>query len=236
MVFLHGWGGSRESLRELARLFEHTHQVHLLDLPGFGASPIPPEGWGTQEYAALVESYLSARLSGRAILVGHSFGGRIGVRIAGRRVVPIRALALIGVPGLPASPWTRGALRRRGVRLLRACLRLVAPVTGSGPLAWHSRRFGSRDFQAAGDLRGVLVRTVAEDLTPLVTAIECPVLLLYGSADTETPPWLARRYAALLGARATCHVLPHKDHFPFTGTGAHLCGALLRRWLVACGG
>ena len=39
IVFMHGWGGDRNSLRAIGVLFRPTHAVHLLDLPGFGKSP-----------------------------------------------------------------------------------------------------------------------------------------------------------------------------------------------------
>ncbi|PYR37731.1 MAG: hypothetical protein DMF90_05830, partial [Acidobacteria bacterium] len=61
----------------------------------------------------------------------------------------------------------------------------------------------------------------------------CPVLLLWGTSDTETPVWLAHRYKSLMGERATLDVLPHKDHHLQTGTGAHLCGFRIRQWLIA---
>ena len=57
------------------------------------------------------------------------------------------------------------------------------------------------------------------------------MLLLWGTDDTETPPWLALRYAALMDGRATIDVLPHKDHHLYAGTGAHLCALKIRSWL-----
>ncbi len=50
-------------------------------------------------------------------------------------------------------------------------------------------------------LRAVFVRTVNEDLTESAQAIACPVLLIWGGDDRETPPWLARRYRELIGPR-----------------------------------
>ena len=79
-------------------------------------------------------------------------------------------------------------------------------------------------------LRAVFVRVVNEDLTESAAAVACPTLLLWGTDDTETPPWLGRRYKELIDGRATLEWLPHKDHHPYTGTGAHLCGYKIRQW------
>lgn len=235
MLFLHGWGGTRESLRGIATLFQHTHCVHLLDLPGFGEAPPPPEAWGTIEYADLVQEYILQRMSGAVVLVGHSFGGRVSVRLASRRLAQIRELVMLGVPGLPQPALSRARIRRWAIRTLRRVLIALQPIAGSRFVQWHSARFGSRDFQAAGPMRPVLVRIVSENLAESASAIACPTLLLWGTDDTETPPWLAHRYAAILGSKATLALLPHKDHHLFTGTGAHLCGEKMRTWLRARG-
>jgi pimeloyl-ACP methyl ester carboxylesterase len=231
LVFLHGWGANRESLRGVATLFQHTHRVHLLDLPGFGEAPLPPDGWGTIEYADLVQQYLLDQGATHVVLVGHSFGGRVSVRVASRRLAQVHGLVLLGVPGLPQPRAARVRVRRGAIRLLRQTLTALRPVIGTRGLDWHTRRFGSRDYQAAGPLRPVLVRTVTEDLTESARAVACPALLLWGTDDTETPPWLGECYKALLGSRATLILLPHKDHFLYTGTGAHLIGEKMRAWL-----
>jgi pimeloyl-ACP methyl ester carboxylesterase len=233
LLFLHGWGGSRESLRGIATLFQHTDCVHLLDLPGFGEAPLPPETWGTIEYADLVQQYILERIHGPIVLVGHSFGGRVSVRLASRRLAQVQRLVLLGVPGLPQPAMSRTRVRRWGIRTLRKVLIALKPVIGERGVRWHTERFGSKDYQAAGALRPVLIRTVNEDLTESARSIACPTLLLWGTDDTETPPWLGRRYAELLGSKATLILLPHKDHHLYTGTGAHLLGQKMRVWLGA---
>jgi pimeloyl-ACP methyl ester carboxylesterase len=233
ILFLHGWGGSRESLRGIGTLFHHTHRVHLFDLPGFGEAPPPPESWGTIEYADLVQQYILEKVPGTVVLVGHSFGGRVSVRLAARRLAQVRDVVLLGVPGLPQPAFSRTRVRRWWIRALRRFLIAIKPLAGERGIRWHSNRFGSKDYQAAGALRPLLVRTVNEDLTESARSIACPVLLVWGTDDTETPPWLAERYAQLLGGRATLTLLPHKDHHLYTGTGAHLIGEKMRTWLKA---
>ena len=231
IVFLHGWGANRDSLRGIAGLFEPTHRVHLLDLPGFGEAPLPPSAWSTVDYTDLVAQYLADRIDGTLVLVGHSFGARVSIRLGARRLSRVRGIVLMAAPGLPVEPFSRAAWRRLGIRSLRQVLRATSGLTGPGPLAWHTRRFGSKDYLAAGALKDVLVRVVNEDLTDCASAIECPVLLLWGSDDRETPPSLAYRFRALLDGRATLEILPHKDHYLYSGTGGHLCAFKIRSWL-----
>ena len=235
LVFMHGWGRTRDSLRAIGGLFERSHCVHLLDLPGFGEAPPPPDDWDTIKYTDLVQRYVLDRLQGPVVLVGHSFGGRIAVRLAAHRLPQIQRIVLMGAPGPPVQELSLRRIRRAAIRQLRSALKAVRPVVGQAPLDWHTRRFGSRDYLAAGVLRPILVRVVNEDLTDSVTSIGCPTLLLWGSDDTETPPSVAHQYVRLLGDKSTLHLLPHKDHHLYAGTGAHLCAFKIRSWLHADG-
>lgn len=235
IVFLHGWGVNREALRGIAILFEHSHHVHLIDLPGFGEAPPPPPEWDTVHYADLVQQYILNRLQGTVVVVGHSFGGRVSVRLGARRLDAVKGIVLMGVPGLPQPASSKRALRGRWIRTLRKTLIALKPVLGQGPIDWHTRTYGSRDYLAAGDLRSVFVRVVNEDLTESARTIGCPVLLIWGTDDRETPPWLAHKYQALIGPRATLALLPHKDHYLYTGTGSHLIAQKIRTWLPELG-
>lgn len=233
LVFLHGWGQNRESLRGIATLFQHQHRVHLLDLPGFGEAPPPPSDWDTIRYTDLVQQWVLEKLTPPVVFVGHSFGGKVCVRLAARHLPHVSGIVLMGVPGLPQPAWSRVRLRRMAIRQLRRVLIGLRPLIGSRGVEWHTRRFGSRDYLSAGVLRPVFVRIVNEDLTESAQSIAVPTLLIWGTDDSETPTWLAERYRALIGARATLKLLPHKDHHMYLGTGAHLCGAKIRDWLSA---
>lgn len=216
-------------------MFQRTFCVHLLDLPGFGDAPLPPSDWDTIQYTDLLQQYVLDRISGSIVLVGHSFGARVAIRLAARKLAQIRAVVLMGAPGLPAPRYSRARIRRFAIRTLRRFLTSLGAATGPAPLAWHTRRFGSKDYLTAGGLRSVLVRVVNEDLTESAKASVCPVLLLWGSEDRETPPSLAYRFQELMNGRASLEILPHKDHYLYTGTGAHLCAFKIRSWLEAHG-
>lgn len=236
MVFLHGWGGNRESLAGIGILFQHCCRVHLIDLPGFGEAPLPPDTWDTAHYADLVERYILDNISGPVILVGHSFGGRVSVRLAARASFPLDGLVLMSVPGLPGPAFSRNHVRRFSIRNLRKFLRAVQPLTGPGPLLWHTKKFASADYTNAGPLRSILVRVVNEDLTEKAKQIKCPTLLIWGTEDTDTRPRLAYGFRDLIQGSTRLELLPHMDHFLYSGTGAHLCGYKIREWLKARSG
>jgi pimeloyl-ACP methyl ester carboxylesterase len=79
VLALHGWGGSVKSFWPVAeRLSPHGYQVHLLDLPGFGQSDLPPDVWGVADYMRFVVAYLDDAGLDRVALLGHCSAGGSG--------------------------------------------------------------------------------------------------------------------------------------------------------------
>jgi pimeloyl-ACP methyl ester carboxylesterase len=81
-------------------------------------------------------------------------------------------------------------------------------------------RLGSADYRSAGEMRPILVKAVGEDLADVARAVRCPVCLLYGALDTQTPPALGERLVALL-PDAHLQVLPRLDHDTILTAGSH---------------
>jgi len=204
-VLLHGWQSDLRAMEVLGDLLSASGTVHLIDLPGFGRSAMHDGTWGTPEYAACVLAYCREQGLSRVVIVGHSFGARLAIRLAHGHPALVSALVLIGAAGLQPVGWPR--VRRGMKRFLNRFLK---------------RKFASRDYLNAGNLRQTLVKTVSEDLAPLAAEVQAPALLLYGEQDDETPPSVGRRYHQLL-KNSRFVGLEGKGHFPFAGTGAALC-------------
>ena len=218
LVWVHGWGQTHEALLPLAQAMRRSVPSVLLDLPGFGASPLPPAAWSTADYADAVAAWLTGLPPGRRIWIAHSFGCRVGLQLAARHPALLDGLMLIAAAGLPPvrSPTQRArlAMRRWSYRLARA-------MTPEGPARERLRaRFGSADYRQAGALRPILVKAVAEDLSAAASAVHCPSLLIYGDRDRETPPELGRRLNALM-PRSRLVVLRGFDHWNVLSEGRH---------------
>jgi pimeloyl-ACP methyl ester carboxylesterase len=55
------------------------------------------------------------------------------------------------------------------------------------------RRVASADWLNASDaMRGTFRRVIDEDLTPRLSRIHAPTLLIWGEADAETPLWMGK--------------------------------------------
>jgi len=228
LIWAHGWGHTHQALLPLAEAMRQRADSWLVDLPGFGASPIPPSAWGTEGYADAMAEWLATLPAGRKIWVGHSFGCRVGLQLAARHPQAVDALFLIAAAGLQP----RRSLAARARRLpRRAAFRALRALTPEGPARDRLReRYGSSDYRNAGAMRPVLMKAVGEDLSDVARHIRMPVVLLHGDGDSESPPEIAERLTALIpGSRL--HLLRGFDHYTILTDGRHqvmhLLGELL---------
>ena len=228
LVWAHGWGHSHLALLPLAEAMRARGDSLLVDRPGFGASPLPPGPWGTEDYADAMAEWLQGLPARRRVWVGHSFGCRVGLRLAARHPDAVSALFLVATAGLPPHRPLATRLKRLPQRLVFRTMRAMTP---EGPARDRLReRYGSSDYRTAGAMRPMLVKAVNEDQTEVARRIRLPVVLVHGEGDTESPPEIATRLHALIpGSRL--HLLRGFDHWTILGDGRyqviHLLGELL---------
>jgi len=191
VLALHGWGRDRTDL--LTAL--SGRQLVSLDLPGFGASPPPSSDWGSRDYADAVAKVVRELGPTRPVVVGHSFGGRVGTCLAARHPELVSGLVLMGTPLLRRSSSRRPPLAYRIVRRL-----WKMGVVPESRMETFRRRFGSADYRdAEGRMRSILVNVVNEDYSKELADIRCPVAFVWGSEDSAAPLSIARDAAKILG-------------------------------------
>ncbi|MBI1308575.1 MAG: alpha/beta fold hydrolase [Proteobacteria bacterium] len=232
LVWLHGWGQSRESFRPLANsLIDIGGESWLVDLPGHGEAPPPPSAYAPADYAALLTAWLATLPPCPTVLIGHSLGFRVAVHTAFTNPQMVTALASLAGAGVPRALTVKEAARRKYIRLLMKFAHLIKPFLGEGTLNALRRRFGSRDYlSVSAEMKPTFIRVVNDNVTALCRHIQSPVLLVYGEADTETPPSVAHRFKHLF-PRAQLVMLPHQTHYSLLQGGRTLAEKHLRAFL-----
>ncbi len=207
LLGLHGWGRSRN---DLGRLLAATgHESVAPDLPGFGASPPPPNAWGASDYATAVAEQVANRSDQPSyVVIGHSFGGRVGLCMAANYPSLVSGLVLMGVPILRMSPTRRSPLR---YRIIRAAAR--ARLVSTNRLESARHRFGSEDYRSVdGVMRDVLVRVVNEDYRIHLERIRCPVAFVWGAEDRVVPFSVATNAAECIDSVVAIEVVEGVGH------------------------
>lgn len=205
---LHGWGGSSASMLVIGNDLSSKYRVIIPDLWGFGKSQTPPSNFGIYDYADCVANLLLQKGLSDVIVVGHSFGGRIGIILASKYKQLVSRLILIDSAG--AKPRF-SLIKYLKIKRYKHIKRQVQ--NGQRPKS-DLKKFGSADYLALNeDMKEVFVRVVNQHLNDLFGQILQPTLILWGKKDNQTPLYMAK----LLHKQIKCSkiILIKGGHFAY---------------------
>lgn len=191
VVLLHGWGSNIKLFANLTELLSAKYKVVAMDMPGFGESDEPPSVWCVDDYVDFVIEFLKEYKAENIILLGHSFGGRVIIKLNSRKDLPfkISKIILVDSAGILPPKSNKKSFRTYYYKIGKAVLSTgIVQKIAPDALENFRKKMGSADYAAASPLmRQVLVKVVNEDLEPLLPNIKCPTLLVWGVNDTATP-------------------------------------------------
>ncbi len=191
IVLLHGWGSNIKLFANLIDLLSRKYTVVAMDMPGFGESQEPPSAWCVDDYVNFVIDFLKGYNTKQVMLLGHSFGGRVIIKLNSRKDLPfeVTKVILVDSAGILPPKSNKKSFRTYYYKAGKAFLsnKFVQKIAPDA-LENFRKKMGSADYAAASPLmRQVLVKVVNEDLEPLLPNIKCPTLLVWGVNDTATP-------------------------------------------------
>ena len=232
IVFIHGLSGAWVNWLENIPHFAQSHRVIAMDLPGFGHSPMPTDKISISGYGRIVDELLHTLGIERAVIVGNSMGGFIGVELALQFATRVEKLVLVSAAGLSiehqrnepvlralerldnfliyTGGWaaTRSEVLTRRPRMRRQMMRLVAHRAEALPaplIAEQVKGSGKPGFVPALD--ALSDYPIRERLGE----IECPVLVVWGEDDRLVPVRDAYEFGRLI-PHAQVEVWPQTGH------------------------
>ncbi len=189
-VILHGWGLSKKIFIPLQEELERRgYRAVSLDLPGFGECKSPERPYTLNDYAKYVRMVLEKEHINDPILIGHSFGGRVGLRYATLYKKNIRVLVLSGTPGYTPVSRTKLlffiVLAKIGKRVLSLpTLSFLTEMIRK----WYYYLVGAREYyRAEGTMRETFKQVVSEPLVDDMKHLHVPCLLIWGEKDSIVP-------------------------------------------------
>jgi len=235
LVLLHGWGmhggiwdGARDSLAQQFRL-------HVVDLPGYGASA-HCEPYTLTALAHAVAEVLPAR----AHVCGWSLGGQVALRLALDFPERVQKLVLIGTtpcfrqrtdwrPGMDDATLEEFArsLELDYAGTLKRFLSLQARSgdDARGVIAALREKLFVRGEPSLATLRGGLAILRDLDLRDEIAGVTQPGLVIHGARDSLTPlaagEWLAQRLP-----HSALSIVDGSAHAPFLSHRAQTLQAM----------
>ena len=190
-VILQGWGTTMEMYDSVAAAISSGRKVVQLDLPGFGKSDEPREAWNLDAYSDFFCKFLEALDIHETTLIGHSYGGRMIIKMATRDSLPFKIsnIVLIDSAGVIPIRTFKQKVSIRKYKILKKILsnKVIYFLFPEVVDEWKSRQ-GSADYRNSSEImKKCMVMAINEDLTDRLSMIKQDTLLIWGDKDTATP-------------------------------------------------
>lgn len=218
VLLVHGLGGAASNWVELAPALARDYRVLAPDLPGHGGSSPLPAVPNLEPYADRLGLVLEREAMAPAVVVGHSLGCVIALRLAMRLPELVRGLVLVSAAGIGSS--TRRARQALWLSTFVRPGRLIAPhrkriarssrlravvwggwATPDGTAVSPAATVGLLEgLSLHTDTAGAAMALADDDPRVELERVSCPSMLVWGARDPQTPINDGFEYARRLGA------------------------------------
>lgn len=212
VLFLHGWGDNSQGSTALQAQLAKNFTVLAPDLPGFGKTQAPTEGWDLDNYAQFINALLTKLdLSQPYAVIGHSNGGAVAIRATALGELQPQKLVLLAASGIRA-----GKTVKKGLMQVLAKTGNVAtigmPERYRQTLRRQLYKSAGSDMMVVPGMQDTFKKTIKQDVQAEAAEITLPTLLIFGEQDKDVPPFMGQRYHELI-KNSELHMLPGTGHF-----------------------
>jgi len=184
VLLLHGWGVSASIFDSLVEfLTKENFDVYLIDFPGFGESPAPKTPLVLENYSLLVKEFIEKEIKEETIVLAHSFGGRVAIKLASNFPQLIKKLVLIDSAGF-VRKGLKNTLIKIFAKIFKPLFKL--PVLSSLKIKVY-KKIGTEDYLSNLELKKTYANIVKEDLTEEMKKISVETIIIWGKSDKTTP-------------------------------------------------
>ena len=192
VLFLHGWGahiGLYQPIFDLLQQLEY--RVVAFDMPGVGQTDEPAAPLTIDDYVSFTLELCRKLELEEVILMCHSHGGRIALRLLTDEGCPIRCQKAVffDATGVRKAAPASKKLQQAGYKAVKwlGTSKLTAPLFNDLYEELRDKR-SSADYKAATPvMRQTMNNVLRIDLQDKMPRIRAEVLLIYGDRDTATP-------------------------------------------------
>ena len=209
LVFLHGWGGTKESWEKNITVLSKSFDCIAIDLPGFGECQTPDKIWGTFEYASFLKEFLDKLHIHSPVLIGKSFGGRVAIVFASKWPNSVKRLILISAAGIEE----KSLHLRIQIEIAKVFKNLLSLVPGLDVEAVRRVYYQRRNIKEESKYKREVKKIVTnQDLQDRLSAISTPTLIVWGSNDQVLPVQYAERLQSGI-KNSSLKIIQDGDHW-----------------------
>ena len=235
LVLIHGWGMSSAVFAPLIKPLSKIFTLHLVDLPGMGASrPIEPFN------LHVLADTVGENIPGKANVLGWSLGGLVAQRIAISQPDRIRRLVLVGstpcfvnhagwqygVNPAAFDDFARGVNENYQATILQfLTLQCMGASDARSTVRQLRTALANKPAPTQATLQRALKVLLDSDLRDEVANIRKPTLLINGDRDTLAPLQAAHWMSQNLPL-GFLRVIAGASHAPFLSHQTQFIAAL----------
>lgn len=189
IVLLHGWGANIAAFNPITKSLSQKFKVFVIDFPGFGLSDEPDVSYHVEDYSKLVLEFINQKKLKDVILVGHSFGGRVIIKLVGKLGFKPKKVILVDSAGIRPKKSFKAKVKERVFKCIKCVFKVILGKEKSKKVIdKYKNKMGSEDYKNANDtMKEVFKNVINEDLTEYLPNIDVPTLLIWGDRDLDTP-------------------------------------------------
>ena len=215
IIILPGWGDTRSTFNTLIETLKKCFTVYIIDYPGFGNSSFPNRDLSIYDYANLIKDFITVNDIENPIIIGHSFGGRIGIILTGLYKMQIKKMILIDSAGIKHKKKLKAKFKQTIYKFLKKIGNILPRKLKSIYLNKLINIFGSTDFKNLNqNIRTTFIKVINEDLTKYLKDINTSTLLIWGEYDNDTPLNDGKIMNVKIEDSGLI-IIPNAGHFPY---------------------
>lgn len=235
IVLLHGWAMHTGVWRDFAQQLAQHARVVCVDLPGHGRSPLHQPFELPMIAAAILDTLDEAPCH----WLGWSLGALIALEIA--RQAPEKVHGLILLAGTPCfvrqlnwaglgvgllDTFAKNLAADRAATILHFMALQVHGLAGAEQLLSTLKTHLAEELGASPEvLQAGLAILKNTDLRPVLAALPCPILAIFGTRDTIVPIAVAT-HIQQLAPLAKVVIIQKSGHVPFLSHPGLTCQAI----------
>ncbi len=216
LLFIHGWGSNSELwFKVFNNEFKDKFNIYCLDLPGFGKSELKSDNYTLDKYLETILQFIQKLELKDITYIGHSLGGRIGIKFGSNNQINkiLNNLILVDSAGINHNDNSINSKSKNILKPLKVIFNL--------PLLSNFREsiiklWGSDDYINFKTLRNTFKNIVNEDLTPRIPLININTLIIWGENDDNPATPLSDAHFLNNNIKnSKLEIIENAKHFPF---------------------
>lgn len=186
VLFLHGWEGSVLSFKCVEDELIDDFLCINIDFPPFGKSQEIKADYTLNDYFEIVKRILLKHDIKKVSVVAHSFGCRVATLLATKTNL-VEKMIYTGGAGIKPKMTFKKAFKKAKYSFYKKLVKFG--IKNKSVLD----KFFSDDYKKlSSKMKNTFKNIVNTDLTNMLQFINAPVVLFWGSKDTETPLYMAK--------------------------------------------